>query len=52
MPLGPDPEFNPGTGSGMLQIYRALAVAPSAHHHSTFRYEQVFLRKVSTLTRK
>ncbi len=49
-PIGPDPEFNPGTGAGMLRIDRALQAAPTAKDHPTYSYEQQFLAEVSTLT--
>ena len=48
-PLGPDPDFNPGTGSGLINIPEALRIAPVAKQHKTYRYEKEFLERVSTV---
>jgi len=49
IPLGADPQFSPGTGSGLLRIDRAIQAAPAASQHPTFAYERRFLAEVSTL---
>jgi hypothetical protein len=49
VPIGGDPEFSPGTGSGLLRIDAAIQAAPTAHQHPTFDYERRFLAEVSTL---
>ena len=47
--LGSDPEFNAGTGSGILRIDDAIQAAPTARQHPTYDYEQRFLAEASTL---
>jgi len=47
--LGGDPQFNPGTGSGLLRIDAAIRAAPTAYTHPTYAYEQRFLAEASTL---
>ena len=49
LPLGPDRQFNPGTGSGLLQIDAAIQAAPNARNHPTYQYERRFLAEASTL---
>ena len=43
--LGPDTMFNPGFGSGLLQVDKAIEAAPFAKTHVTFTYEEEFLRR-------
>jgi hypothetical protein len=48
-PIGPDSDYNPGTGSGLLQIGKALIAAPHARNHITHAYELDFRERFSTL---
>ena len=50
-PLGPNPVFNDGVGSGMLNIPGAIAAAPRAKEHPSYAYEKTFLQSTSTVVR-
>jgi hypothetical protein len=46
--LGPDRDYDPGTGSGLLRIPEALTLGPRAKQDPSLAYERTFLGRVSS----